>query len=279
MVDKKNLLIVDNTTTLRSPWKKDLKTYFNCTEVVGGFEALLKLKSMDIACIIVNFSIKTFNGFDVVLKIRDKNKYIPIIVLADKSDLRFVKNASQYGIHGYFLFPFEGEKLFDSIVKITGVSIAQMINEMGAEEAKDELKKTEKVVRTEESNIPALYYEGQSFLLHENIDKAIESFNQIYNAKKVKDSCRRYWEESIFQLGRCLIKKDHFQDAIEKLNLFLQRAPNSDLYKQAYFLVGECYEKTNDINRAVSIFKKLIDMPPFDSISTKARKRIKSLQR
>ena len=28
-----------------------------------------------------------------------------------------------------------------------------------------------------------------------------------------------------------------------------------------------------------SIFKKLIDMPPFDSITTKARKRIKSLQR
>ena len=129
-----------------------------------------------------------------------------------------------------------------------------------------------------EVDINALYYEGQSSLLNENVEKAIEVFSKIYGAKRVKDSERKYWEESIFQLGRCLFKKNQIQDTIEKMNLFMQRAPNSDLYKQAYFMVGECYEKMNNINKAVQIFKKLIDMPPFDSISTKARKKAKFLK-
>ncbi len=279
MVEKKNLLIIDNTTALISPWKNNLKAYFKCIEVVGGFEAQSKLKAMDIACLIVNLSLQSCNGLDVVMKIRQKNKQIPIVVIAEKSDLRFVRNASQFGINGYFLFPFDGGRLLDAVVKATGVSIAQIMNELEAEEEKKGFEKEEKLKSQDNGDIPSLYYEGQSFLLHEDIDKAIEVFNQIFNTKMVKDTCRRYWEESIFQLGRCLIKKEEFQDAIEKLNLFMQRAPNSDLNKQASFLVGECYENMKNIDKALSIYRKLIDMPPFDSISTKARKRVKALQK
>ncbi len=279
MVEKKNLLIVDNTTALVSPWKNSLKTYFKCIEVVGGFEAQSKFKTMDIACLIINLSLQSCNGLDVVMKIRQKNKMIPIVVIAEKNDLRFVKNASQFGINGYFLFPFDGGELLDTVVKATGVSIAQIMNELETEEEKKELKKEEKSKNQNGDEIPSLYYEGQSLLLHEDIDKAVDVFNKIFNTKMVKDSSRRYWEESIFQLGRCLIKKEQFQDAIEKLNLFMQRAPNSDLNKHSYFLVGECYEKMNNVDKALSIYRKLIDMPPFDSISTKARKKAKSLQR
>jgi len=280
MVEKKNLLIVDNTTTLVSPWKMDLKKYFNCLEVVGGFEAHAKLRNNEISCIIVNVTIQSFNGLDVVVKIREKYKSIPIIVIADKSDLRFVKNAAQFGIHGYFLFPVNAEELFNTVLRLTGVSIAQLHNEMEIEKAQQEMKRMEMEKNKEnkvEVDIPKLYYEGQSFLLHENIEKAIEVFEQILNVKKVKDTWRRFWEESIFQLGRCLIKQEKYKEAIDKMNLFMQRAPNSDFYKQAYFLVGECYEKMKNIEKAVSIYKKLINMPPFDSISTQARKRVKTL--
>ena len=278
MVEKKNLLIADNTTTLVSPWKKNLKTYFNCIEVVGAFEAATKLKSMEIACAIINLSIQSFNGLDVVIKIRDKNRKLPIIVIAEKNDLRFVKNASQFGIHGYFLFPFESEGLFNEVTQITGVSIAQMTNEMEIEKTKKEETKEKRHPVSGDNNIPGLYYEGQSSLLHEDVEKAMEIFNRIFSTKTVKDTARKYWEESIFQLGRCLLKKSKYDDAIEKFNLFMQRAPNSDLYKQAYYLVGESYEKMNNISKALTVFKKLIDMPPFDSISTKARKKAKSLQ-
>ncbi len=277
MVEKKNLLIADTTTSLVSPWKKDLKTYFSCIEVVGAFEAVTKLRSTDFACAIINLSIQSFNGLDVVIKIREKNKKIPIIIIAEKSDLRFVKNASQYGIHGYFLFPFDGQGLLDNITKAAGVSIAQMLNEMETEKEKKEEKKAARIPGGD-NDIPTLYYEGQSCLLHEDVEKAMEIFSQIFTTKTVKDTARKYWEEAIFQLARCLLKKNQYNNAIEKFNLFMQRAPNSDLYKQAYYLVGESHEKMNNISQAIAVYKKLIDMPPFDSISTKARKRAKLLQ-
>jgi len=209
MIDKKNLIIADNSTSLVSPWKADLKTYFNLIEVVGAFEALTKLKSMDIACAVVNLSIQTFNGLDVVIKLRDRDKKLPIFVLANKTDIRFVKNASQYGIHGYLLFPVDGSKLIEEIAKLTGVSIAQMLNEMETEKLRQKEEKAQKeaVDASKDNNISALYYEGQSSLLHEDIDKAMDIFNRIFNTKSVKDTARKYWEEAIFQLGRCLMKK------------------------------------------------------------------------
>ena len=281
MVDKKNVLLVDNTTSMISPWKNDVKTYFNCIEVIGGFEAISKLKTGDFVGVIVNLSIRTFNGLDVVFNIRDKFRNVPIIVIADKSDIRFIKNAVEYGVKGYLLFPIKSEELLKSLEKATGISLIEMTNAIDTELQRNRLEesiKTEIPSEKKEDDIHALYYEGQSALLNEDIEKAINVFSQIFNINKVKDSARKYWEESIFQLGRCLIKKDQYKDGINKMELFMQRAPNSDLYKQAYLLVGECYETMNDINKALSIYKKLIDMPPFDSISTKARKKAKALQ-
>lgn len=279
MVAKKSLLIVDNTTALVSPWKKDLKIYFNCIEVVGGFEAISKLKTNDIDCTIVNLSIRSFNGLDVVLKIREKFKTMPILVFAEKSDLRFVKNSAQYGIHGYFLFPINENKLLNSLEKITGISLAQIINETAVEDAQKEQEKREKEKKQESDDIPTLYYEGQSFLLHEDVESALQIFTTILNAKKLKDTWRKYREDSLYQIGRCFIKKNQYKNAIVKFNDFVTQAPNSELHKNAYLLMGECYENLNEISRAVSIYKKIINIPPFDSVTTQARKRIKKLQK
>lgn len=276
---KKNLLIVDNTTAIVSPWKTDLKTYFNCMEVVGGFEALSKLKTNEIACIIVNLSIRSFNGLDVVLKIREKHKSIPLIVIADKNDLRFVKNAALYGIHGYFLFPIDEIKLLDNLEKITGVSLVQIVNEAAIEKARKEEMVQEKQKKEDDpEDIPSLYYEGQSFLLNENVDGAVQIFEKILNTKKLKDTWRRFREDSLYQLGRCFIKQGKYKEAMERFNDFISQAPNSELYKNAYLLIGECYENLNEPGKAITIYKKLIDMPPFDSVSTQARKKVKQLQ-
>ncbi len=281
MMEKKSLLVVDNTTTLASPWKNDVRKYFNCMEVVGGFEAISKLKNNDITGIIVNLSIRTFNGLDVVIKIRDNYKSIPMLIIADKTDLRFVKNAAQFGIHGYFLYPVDSNALLNNLQKIIGIDFKQIDNQLAQEETQkiQANKEKEKKISDNEDDIPSLYYEGQSFLLHEKIDEAVGVFNKILNTKKFKDTWRKYLEDSLYQIGRCFIKMGQYKEAIDKFNQFIQKAPNSELHKNACYLVGECYENLNDINKAVIVFKKLIDMPPFDSVSTQARKKVKSLQK
>jgi DNA-binding NarL/FixJ family response regulator len=297
MVDKKNLLIVDNTSSMTSPWKTDLRNYFNLIEVVGGFEALSKLKANNISCVLVNLSIQSFNGLDVVIKLRGTNKQIPMIVLAEKNDVRYIKDATQYGIHGYFLQPVNGQDLLNNVAKFTQVNLTMMANQQAqtavsppaavpppqpgnpAQQPSDVQEAPVAADSNGEVDINALYYEGQSSLLNQDLDKAMGFFDKIFHAKRVKDSERKYWEESIYQLGRCLIKRNKYSEAVEKMKLFMQRAPNSDLYKQAYFMVAECYENTNQAGKAMAIYKKLVDMPPFDSVTTKSRKKIKALHK
>ncbi len=282
MIEKKNILIVDNTTSFVSPWKTDIKRYFNLVEVIGGFEALTKLKSNNIIATIVNLSLRSFNGMDVVIKIREKYKSLPIIVIAEKTDMHYVKSVTSYGIHGYFLSPIDSGQLIMMLTKISGISIAQFENELAVERVEIEQKKTRADQNGEGmsgEDIPALYYQGQSCLLQGNIDGAIDIFNKIATTKKMKDTWRRYVEDSLFQMGRCYIKKNEFKEAIEKFNQFIAKAPNSELNKQALFLIGECFEKMNDMTKAIMFFKKVVSMPPMDSITSQARKRLSSLEK
>lgn len=280
MVERKNILVADNTTSLVSPWKNEIKRYFNMVEVIGGFEALTRLKSENFSAVIINLSLRTFNGADIVIKVREKYKNLPIIVVAEKTDMHYVKNVSNYGIYGYFLNPVDSTQLISMLIKITGVSLAQLENELAVEKAQSDQKKPKD--QADECNgnedIPALYYQGQSFLLQGNVDGAIDIYNKINCMKKMKDTWRKYVEESLFQLARCYMKKNQFREAMDKFNQFIQKAPNSELYKQTHFLLAECYEHLNDLGKAVSLYKKVAVMMPNDSLSSQARKKLKSLE-
>ncbi|MDD5066153.1 MAG: tetratricopeptide repeat protein [bacterium] len=281
MIEKKHILVADNTTSLVSPWKNEIKKYFNMVEVVGGFEALTKLKSDEYSAVIINLSLRTFNGMDVVIKIREKYKKMPIIVVAEKTDMNYVKNVSNYGIYGYFLNPVDTPQMIAMLTKITGISLAQLENEMAVEKAQGEQKRARGPDQMDDASgsedVPTLYYQGQSFLLQGNVDGAMDVFNKISNMKKLKDTWRRYNEDALFQLARCQMKKNQYKDAMEKFNQFIQKAPSSELYKQAHFSVGECLEHLGDMNKALLMYKKVANMSPMDSLTSQARKKIKAI--
>lgn len=277
-MEKKNILVLDTTTSLVSPWKAEIRKYFNLIEAVGGFEALAKLKSDEYVLAIINLSIRTFDGLDAVRKIREKYPQLPIIVLADKSDVRFIKNAAMFGIHGYFFLPVEVSDLLSLVQKLSGVNLIEVAEALAREKKEKEEQKEAKEKENELEDVPSMYYEGQSYLARGEIQEAIQVFNQILNVKRLKDTWRRYMEDSYFQMGRCYIKLGDYKKAIELFSQFIQKAPTSQYNKTAYFLTAECYEKLNDTPKAINIYKKLVNMPPFDSISTQARKKLKKLQ-
>ncbi len=280
-MEKKNILVVDNTTSIVSPWKQPVKMYFNMIEVVGGFEAVSKLKQMpDISAVLVNLSLPGVNGLDVVIKIRDTFKKIPIVVIASKNDVKFVKNATMYGIHGYLLMPFSNDQILGQLAKVTKTNLAELANALmnETEEQKKKQAEAEAKKSEDEIDVPQLYYDGQSYLAREEIDEAIETFNKVLGVKRLKDTWRRFIEDSYFQLGRCYMKKNDYGKALETFSTFITRAPNSDNNKNAYLLIGECYENSNKIDKAIAVYKKVMNMVPMDSVTTQARKRVKRLE-
>jgi DNA-binding NarL/FixJ family response regulator len=275
-MEKKNLLVLDNTTSIVSPWKGELRKYFNLIEAVGGFEALAKLRENKFSVAIINLSIRSFDGIDALKKIREKEPQLPIVVIADKSDIKFVKDAARYGIHGYFFIPVETSDILALILKITNTDLSSVIQQ-AEKNGQEKLDKQSEENSKKEIDVVSLYYEAQGYFARGEIDKAIKIFNDIINIKHIKDTWRKYIEESIFHLARCYIKLNNIQKAIELLNIFIQRAPNSEYNKTAYFVLAECYESINETSKAIEIYKKLMNMPPFDAISTRARKKLKAL--
>ncbi len=274
-MEKLNILVLDNTTSLISPWKGELKKYFNLVEAVGGFEAVAKLKQQEFILVILNLSIRSFDGTEALIKIRKIKPEIPVIVIADKTDARFIKNAANYGINGYFFLPIEVTEFLTMIEKVTKLNLMDIANNVMTEEKVKEQQKMEKEQENDLEDVPSIYYEGQSYLARGETDKAMDVFNKILNVKRVKDTWRRFIEESYFQLGRCYIKKNDYKKAIDLFSQFIQKAPTNQYNKTAYFLTADCYENLNDTSKAISIYKKLVNMPPFDAVSTQARKKLK----
>ncbi len=77
------ILVVDDSTSIVSPWKGEVSRFARLVDVVGWFEAQSRLReNPDICVVVVNLSLKHINGLEAVEKIRQKNTQIPIFVLA-----------------------------------------------------------------------------------------------------------------------------------------------------------------------------------------------------
>ena len=108
---KNKILLLDNSTTIFSPWKKVLNEYYECIEAIGGFEAISKLRNENFKLVIVNISLDHMNGVEAVEKIRDKHKLIPIITIYDSKDTLNLKQTMTYGIQYAIKMPVDHREL------------------------------------------------------------------------------------------------------------------------------------------------------------------------
>lgn len=263
------ILSVDDTTSIVSPWKNLLADYATLINVVGGFEATAKLRdNVEIKLVIVNLSLGHINGLESIEKIRKVNPKIPIVVLAKKEDAKLVKEATNYSIHGFEWIPFKPEAFLEKIKKIIPLTKTQ--TQASNSQASETITETPQ-------DIKQLYYEGQSALLNNDLDKAIEIFTKISQEKKLKDSYLKYVNEAFFQLGRCWLNKGNPPKSIETFSAFLSRTSDSLLTRKALFSIGDAYEALNKPDKAVNFYKKVISLEEFDSLSSQARKKIKKL--
>ncbi len=69
----------------------------------------------------------------------------------------------------------------------------------------------------------------------------------------------------------------YYDKAKNMLNWWTASYPASQRLPEAYFTLGQCYEKLKDTNNAVLTYKKIADLYPNTTISEDAKKRIKAI--
>jgi CheY-like chemotaxis protein len=267
------ILMVDDTTSLVSPWKTDVAKVARIVPVMGGIEALARLReNASTFMVLINLSLKRVNGLDALMKIREKNPKLPILILASSEDKPLVQQALAFNIQDLLLMPVNSSTLMEKIAKFLPVPQAPT--------APVESPKPSTVAAGTENELTGLkekYYQAQSAFANGDFDTAVKLFLEISAEKQLKDSHLKYVEESYYQAGRCLIKKGDLNRAIDVLKQFLTRAPKSLLTRQALFQIGTAYELQGDPTKAVNFYAKVVSLADTDSLASQAKKQINKL--
>jgi len=271
---KIKILVMDTSTSFTSPWKKELSDRFVITEVIGGFEAISKLKSDVYSLLLVNISINHLNGVDAIRKIRDKYQYLPIIVLYDPKDTLNLKQTMVYGIQQALALPANSEiiaKCISNYVRIPNQSV------------EPELRKVDPVHEKQNNDyidVEAKFYEGLSAIAANQVEKAIDIYKSLLKLSNIKrERWLKYIEESMFQLGQCYARLKKFKQSNKYYLEFIQKAPYHNCVKEALLYLGKNHHAMKDYQKAVYYYKKVINMRPFDSFSTQARKYLKKISK
>ena len=104
-------------------------------------------------------------------------------------------------------------------------------------------------------------------------DQAIRIYEQV--AIKLKGDARI---RSLIGLGRCLFKTGDHQKAVDnfvKVALFYEGSP--EFASEALWWAGQCYEKLNQIDKAIQQYRELIQKYPNTKYFEEAKKRLEQL--
>jgi CheY-like chemotaxis protein len=280
-VMKGNILILDNTTVIRSPWKQMLGSRYEITEAMGGFEAVRKLKTDSFDAVIVNISLKQIKGVEAIRKIRESFREIPIIVLYNPKDILDLKQAKVYGVDYTLVFPLEINNLLaalNHIVTVTNGKIQKTVQRSVQSLQQEEIPLPAES-NDEYIDIEQKFYDGLSAISAGDIKSAITVFHSLLKITRIKkESWRRYLEDSLFQLGQCYATLKQYKKSNVCYLQFINKAPHNSSHKSALLYLGKNYLNLKDFTKAKNYLMKVADMRPYDSFSTQARKFLKKLE-
>lgn len=119
-----HILVVDDYNTMRRIIKNLLKQlgFDNVDEASDGTDALTKLHDKQYGLIISDWNMEPMTGLDLLKKVRvdEKVKNIPFIMVTAESKPENVIAAKQAGVSNYIVKPFNAETLKTKMASVLG---------------------------------------------------------------------------------------------------------------------------------------------------------------
>lgn len=128
--------------------------------------------------------------------------------------------------------------------------------------------------------ISEMFYEAVSQFSQENYSGALQLYNAIMNSKNLKnDAERKIFEKTHFEIGRCYLKLEKVNEAVNAFTVMIKKFPKSDFVKSALYHMGIAYEMVKNIDKASAYYKKVSTMEPRDEIGRLAIKKLATLKK
>jgi two-component system, chemotaxis family, chemotaxis protein CheY len=112
-------LLVDDSRTMRNIQKKVLEAMgvAEFSEAGDGLEALTVIASnpQPFDCVLVDWNMPNMDGHTLILKIREKDKITPLIMVTTEAEKSRVIEALKAGVNNYVIKPFTPEALLGKV--------------------------------------------------------------------------------------------------------------------------------------------------------------------
>lgn len=116
----KNVLVVDDSASMRQMVKMTLDKEYNVTTANDGSEGLSFAKRNKYDIIVTDINMPNMNGYEMIESIRrdSKNQSTPIICLTTESSANAKTKAKDSGATGWIIKPFSPEKLLGTLSRL-----------------------------------------------------------------------------------------------------------------------------------------------------------------
>ncbi len=140
-------------------------------------------------------------------------------------------------------------------------------------------KKSKTVSQSSTINIKELYQKAEAFRNESNFaesTKLYKSISEVKNTSDMEES--KIIEASLFYLADGLESLEKIDDAIQAFSNFPTRFPKAEKLKESIFRLANLNEKNNNKEKAISLYKKVITLPPDDEITKKSQNKVNELE-
>lgn len=112
------ILIVDDNETLRFTLTELLEeSGFDCKAVEDGSEALNEVRKHSYGLVILDMRLPGMSGFEILKKIKEKDKTLPVIMLTAFGEIKTAVEAMKLGAQDFITKPFDNDAMILSIRK------------------------------------------------------------------------------------------------------------------------------------------------------------------
>ena len=189
-----SLLYVEDNEATRTGTIETLAIFFDeITSAIDGQDAIEKFSTGSFDLIITDINMPNLNGIEMIQKIRDIDKHIPIIVVSAHDETSNFTKTIKFGIEAYLLKPFLIDDLLTVFQKVTEhIFMKQELNEY-----KISLEKKVKE-QVEELN------SQNSFMAHQ---ARLASMGEMIN------SIAHQWRQPLNRINSCVAVLDSISNA------------------------------------------------------------------
>lgn len=116
----KTILVVDDKRVQLKTLRRGLRTKgYQVVEAISGKQALDHLVNYNqIDIVLTDYAMPEMNGIELLQKIRESNKSIPVIIMTAYGDKNLVIEAMHYRCNGFIDKPFDMDELLEEIKNI-----------------------------------------------------------------------------------------------------------------------------------------------------------------